>query len=111
MEEILRIDDPFVVNRRVTTEPVTVGGRRFAAGDRVAWATGSASYAERVRVPEALAVAVPDGVGLDVTAEHLPGHRGVTTMGDRAAAAGGTCSVLPGADGGTEVTVRARLEE
>ena len=35
LDEILRIDDPFVVNRRVTTEPVTVGGRRFAAGDRV----------------------------------------------------------------------------
>jgi NADPH2:quinone reductase len=41
---------------------------RFAAGDRVAWATGSASYAERVRVPEALAVGVPDDVGLDVAA-------------------------------------------
>jgi NADPH2:quinone reductase len=41
---------------------------RFAPGDRVAWATGSASYAERVRVPEALAVGVPDDVGLDVAA-------------------------------------------
>ncbi|PBB09161.1 cytochrome P450 [Kocuria sp. WRN011] len=35
LDEILRIDDPFVVNRRITTEPVTVGGRELAAGDRV----------------------------------------------------------------------------
>ncbi|MCY1159598.1 MAG: cytochrome [Citricoccus sp.] len=35
LDEILRIDDPFVVNRRVTTESVTVGGRALAAGDRV----------------------------------------------------------------------------
>nr|WP_312857621.1 cytochrome P450 [Brachybacterium aquaticum] len=35
LDEILRIDDPFVANRRITTEPVTVGGRAFAAGDRV----------------------------------------------------------------------------
>ena len=35
LDEILRIDDPFVVNRRTTTEPVTVGGRELAAGDRV----------------------------------------------------------------------------
>lgn len=35
LDEILRIDDPFVANRRITTEPVTVGGRELAAGDRV----------------------------------------------------------------------------
>ncbi len=35
LDEILRIDDPFVTNRRITTQPVTVGGRRLAAGDRV----------------------------------------------------------------------------
>jgi len=35
VDEILRIDDPFVVNRRVTTEAVTVGGREIAAGERV----------------------------------------------------------------------------
>lgn len=35
LDEILRIDDPFVANRRVATEPVTVGGRPLAAGDRV----------------------------------------------------------------------------
>lgn len=34
-DEILRIDDPFVSNRRVATEPVTLGGREIAAGDRV----------------------------------------------------------------------------
>ncbi|WP_324649284.1 cytochrome P450 [Georgenia sp. H159] len=35
LDEILRIDDPFVANRRVTTEPVRVGGRQLAAGDTV----------------------------------------------------------------------------
>lgn len=35
LDEILRIDDPFVMNRRITTKPVTVGGRRFAAGQQV----------------------------------------------------------------------------
>ncbi|WP_461024684.1 cytochrome P450 [Thalassiella azotivora] len=35
LDEILRVDDPFVTNRRVTTEPVTVAGRRIGAGERV----------------------------------------------------------------------------
>jgi len=35
LDEILRIDDPFVVNRRITTQAVTVGGREIAAGERV----------------------------------------------------------------------------
>ncbi|WP_424346651.1 cytochrome P450 [Kocuria sp. CH-021] len=48
LDEILRIDDPFVVNRRVTTEPVTVGGRRFAAGDRVFLNWASANRDPRV---------------------------------------------------------------
>ena len=35
LDEVLRIDDPFVANRRVATRDVTLGGRRIAAGDRV----------------------------------------------------------------------------
>lgn len=35
LDEILRLDDPFVQNRRVSTRPVIVGGREFAAEDRV----------------------------------------------------------------------------
>ncbi|ALU39318.1 cytochrome [Kocuria flava] len=35
LDEILRLDDPFVQNRRVTTRPVTAGGRELAAGERV----------------------------------------------------------------------------
>lgn len=35
MEEILRIDDPFVSNRRVTTREVTVAGETLAPGTRV----------------------------------------------------------------------------
>ena len=46
-----------------------------------------------------------DGVGLDTSVGTLPGHRGVITMADRAAAAGGTFAVHGGADRGTVVTV------
>lgn len=35
LEEILRIDDPFVSNRRVTTRDTVVGGERIDAGTRI----------------------------------------------------------------------------
>ncbi|WP_087510462.1 cytochrome P450 [Cellulomonas iranensis] len=35
LDEILRIDDPFVSNRRVATRDVELDGQRIAAGDRV----------------------------------------------------------------------------
>lgn len=35
LDEILRTDDPFVTNRRVTTEPITVSGRPIRAGEQV----------------------------------------------------------------------------
>jgi cytochrome P450 len=35
IEEVLRIDDPFVANRRRTTRETTVGGQTIPAGDRV----------------------------------------------------------------------------
>lgn len=35
LEEILRIDDPFVSNRRITTRDTVVGGHRIDAGTRV----------------------------------------------------------------------------
>jgi len=35
IEEILRIDDPFVSNRRVTTRPVTLGGHSLGQGEQV----------------------------------------------------------------------------
>jgi NADPH2:quinone reductase len=40
----------------------------FGEGDRVAWSSVLGSYAQQVRVPEAAAVAVPEGIGLDVAA-------------------------------------------
>jgi signal transduction histidine kinase len=52
-----------------------------------------------------LLVVTDDGVGLDASVGSLPGHRGVTTMADRAAAAGGTCDVHRGEQRGTVVTV------
>jgi NADPH:quinone reductase len=41
---------------------------RFSVGDRVAWSSVLGSYGQQVRVPEAAAVAVPEGLGLDVVA-------------------------------------------
>lgn len=52
-----------------------------------------------------------DGVGVDPETESQPGHRGITTMVDRAAAAGGTCSVRPGESSGTVVSVWLPLPE
>lgn len=43
-------------------------GAPCAIGDRVAWATAPGSYAEKVALPAAQAVSVPDGVDLDVAA-------------------------------------------
>jgi NADPH:quinone reductase len=40
----------------------------FVVGDAVAWAAALGSYAQQVRVPAAVAVAVPEGLGLDVAA-------------------------------------------
>lgn len=43
----------------------------FSVGDRVAWAAGPGSYAQRVVVNAAVAVAVPDGVEAPVAASAL----------------------------------------
>jgi NADPH2:quinone reductase len=47
------------------------GVTEFAVGDRVAWAAARGSYAQRVVVPAAVAVAVPDGVEAPVAASAL----------------------------------------
>lgn len=47
-----------------TVAAVGEGVTAFAAGDRVAWASAPASYAEQVVVDASRAVAVPGGVGL-----------------------------------------------
>jgi NADPH:quinone reductase len=78
----------------------------FAVGDRVAWASVPSSYAEKVAVPESLAVAVPEGVGLDLaaavllqgmTAHYLAVDTFPLKAGDRClihAGAGGTGQLL-----------------
>ena len=43
----------------------------FAVGDRVAWAAATGSYAEKVAVPAAVAVKVPDGVPASAAASAL----------------------------------------
>jgi cytochrome P450 len=35
IEEILRLDGPLAVNRRITTRPVEIGGRKIGAGERI----------------------------------------------------------------------------
>ncbi|HRO30594.1 cytochrome P450 [Citricoccus sp.] len=48
VDEILRIDDPFVANRRMTTCPVSRGGLQVAAGQRVVLNWTSANRDEEV---------------------------------------------------------------
>jgi NADPH2:quinone reductase len=50
---------------------VLQGAGEFAEGDRVVWAAAPASYAERVAVPVADAVRVPDAVPSDLAAASL----------------------------------------
>jgi NADPH2:quinone reductase len=67
------IELPFTPGREGAGVVAAVGPevRRFAVGDRVGWASATGSYAEKARVPEAVVVPVPDGVGLDVAAAVL----------------------------------------
>lgn len=51
-----------------TVTEVGDGVEHLAVGDRVAWATCPGSYAERVAVPAAQLMKVPDGIGWDVAA-------------------------------------------
>lgn len=48
IDEILRIDAPLIMNRRVTTQQVTLGGRSLAAGSRLALIWASANRDEAV---------------------------------------------------------------
>lgn len=48
VDEMVRIDDPFLTNRRVTTETVHIGGHELAAGTRVELNWASANRDEAV---------------------------------------------------------------
>ncbi|MFC6674237.1 cytochrome P450 [Marinobacterium aestuariivivens] len=48
IDEILRIDAPLIANRRVTTRPVEIGGRKLAAGERLTLLWASANRDEAV---------------------------------------------------------------
>jgi cytochrome P450 len=48
IEEILRIHGPLVANRRVTTRPVEIGGRKINAGERITLMWIAANRDERV---------------------------------------------------------------
>jgi NADPH:quinone reductase len=85
---------------------VLKGAGDFAEGDRVAWAAAPASYAERVAVPAANAVPVPDGASCEqacavllqgMTAHYLCSATYVVQPGDDVlihAAAGGVGLLL-----------------
>ncbi|SEK75623.1 cytochrome P450 [Halomonas daqiaonensis] len=48
IDEILRLDAPLMSNRRITTCPVEIGGRRLEAGERLTLLWGSANRDEAV---------------------------------------------------------------
>ncbi|WP_353150322.1 cytochrome P450 [Pollutimonas bauzanensis] len=48
IDEILRIQAPLIANRRITTKPVTLGGRDLAAGERLSLIWASANRDEVV---------------------------------------------------------------
>jgi cytochrome P450 len=48
IEEILRIHGPLATNRRITTRPVEIGGRKIAAGERITLMWVSANRDETV---------------------------------------------------------------
>ena len=48
IEEILRIHGPLVANRRITTRPVEIGGRKIGAGERISLIWISANRDGRV---------------------------------------------------------------
>ncbi|MGO2132559.1 MAG: cytochrome P450 [Halomonas sp.] len=48
IDEILRIHAPLISNRRVTTRPVTIGGREIPAGERISLLWASANRDEKV---------------------------------------------------------------
>ncbi|CAM3528757.1 cytochrome P450 [Halomonas lysinitropha] len=48
IDEILRLDAPLMSNRRITTCPVEIGGRRLEAGERLTILWGSANRDEAV---------------------------------------------------------------
>ncbi|NJC21994.1 NADPH2:quinone reductase [Arthrobacter pigmenti] len=67
------VDYPFVPGAEAAGEVVEIGPdvRDFSTGDRVAFAEGSATYAEFTLIDEAKALPVPNGVDLE-TAAALP---------------------------------------
>ncbi|WP_433192529.1 quinone oxidoreductase family protein [Nocardia sp. CA-107356] len=64
---------PYVPGAEGTGVVAEIGAdvTEFAVGDRVAWAAAPSSYAQRVAVPAAVAIKVPDGVDAPVAASAL----------------------------------------
>lgn len=82
IDEILRIDDPFVSNRRVATADVEVGGRTIRAGERVVLNWTAANRDPQVMDdPDAYRPTdnAPDNVVYGIGAHECPG-RGLATL-------------------------------
>ncbi|GAA5077498.1 quinone oxidoreductase family protein [Nocardia iowensis] len=64
---------PYIPGSEATGVVAEVGANvtEFAVGDRVAWAGGPGSYAQRIAVNAAVAIKVPDGVDPPVAASAL----------------------------------------
>jgi NADPH2:quinone reductase len=64
---------PFIPGQEATGVVTATGPgvETFSVGDTVAWAPGTAGYAEQVVVSEAIAVAVPEGIDPPVAASAL----------------------------------------
>ena len=94
---------PYVLGLEGAGTVVEVGDGvdHLAVGDRVAWASTPGSYAERVAVPAAQAMKVPDGIDWDVAAA-IP-LQGMTAhylaVDTYALGPGDTCLIHAGAGG------------
>lgn len=82
IDEILRIDDPFICNRRVTTREVEIEGRPIPAGERVLlnWAAANRDP-EVVGDPDAFCPVenAPHNLVYGIGPHHCPG-RGLATL-------------------------------
>jgi signal transduction histidine kinase len=89
--------DVATVLYRVAREAVS-NARRHANAGRVEVTLSEDERQWRLYVAD-------DGVGLPEPLPASPGHLGISGMINRASAIGGTCTIRPGASGGTEVLI------
>lgn len=80
IDEILRIDDPFVTNRRITTHPIRIAGQELPTGARVKLHWTSANRDEGVFGPDFDPVAHADDNLVYGIGKHVCPGRPLATM-------------------------------